>query len=145
MRKLCQASVRPNTFLNLNSNCKKIPLSSPLTFAPLLSFIPPNVCPFAQLPPLTDSLTPPPPPPEQPPYHLPEPTPPTPLEPPSHLNPHYQTVNQTLLGGVGVVLNGQRLGGIMEGGLVHLQLYPPKVSNTLTKLLKGTKFSFWLT
>ena len=38
MRKFRKASVRPNLFLNLSSNCKKIPLSSP-----------PNVCPFAHL------------------------------------------------------------------------------------------------
>ena len=40
----------PNAFQNLNSSCKKIPLSYPPpptpTFAPWLPFNPPIVCPF---------------------------------------------------------------------------------------------------
>ena len=67
----------PNAFQNLNSSCKKIPLSFPPptpTFAPWLPFNPPIACPFSPLPPLKPSPphlnphTPPPP---------PEPTPPT--------------------------------------------------------------------
>ena len=74
--------VRPNPFQNLNTNCKKIPLSSPPppTFAPLLPFNPPNVCPFAPLPP----LNPPP---------LEHPT--TPPPPPEHPNPPTQTSKPT--------------------------------------------------
>ena len=84
----------PNAFKNLNSNCKKIPLSSPPPmFAPLPPFNPPNVCPFAPLPPLN-------PPPEHSPPNLntprlnnppPEPTYPpptwTPISPPPEPTP----------------------------------------------------------
>ena len=52
----------PNPFQNLNSNCKKIPLSSPPpppTFGPLLAFKPPKVCPFIPLPPLNPHPHPP--------------------------------------------------------------------------------------
>ena len=121
--------VRPNPFQNLNTNCKKIPLSSPPppTFAPLLPFNPPNVCPFASLPPLNPPpLSTPPPPPHlntqiHPPKHLTPPLPPpehlTPhiTHPLPHLKPHSQTVNQTLPWGKGLLVNGQTLmGGYVE-------------------------------
>ena len=84
MRKLCKASVRPNPFLNLNSNSKKIPLRypHPPTFAPLLFFNPPNACAFTFLPPLN-----PPTPPQ--PTHLPHLTQ-TLLSPPEIACPHHQ-------------------------------------------------------
>ena len=105
MRKLCKAIVRPNPLLNLNSNCKKIPLNSPppLMFTPLLPFNPLNVCPFTPSPaPLNapppspeqshlknpSTLNNPPPPPEQP-HHPTEPlNTPTWTTPPPHMNPN---------------------------------------------------------
>ena len=81
---------------NLNSDCKKIPLSSPLTFAPLLpsphTFLkppslntpplntpPPHMTPPSLAPPPTEPPEPPPPPPHtQNPMNKPPPPPPPP-------------------------------------------------------------------
>ena len=105
MRKLCKASVRPNPFLNLNSNCKKIPLSSPPNICPFVPLHSPKRLPLCSPPPEhhppehqtppSELTTPPPSEPTTPPP--PEPTPPP---PPPPLNPP----------GRGVVVNGQTLG-----------------------------------
>ena len=52
MRKFWEASLRPTQFLNLNSKCKEIQLSSPPLRLPLCSFTTPypNVCPFSHFP-----------------------------------------------------------------------------------------------
>ena len=51
MRYFCKASVQPNLILNLNSNCKKIPLSSTPNVCPFASLQSPNICPFNPPPP----------------------------------------------------------------------------------------------
>ena len=62
MLQLCKAIVRPNPFLNLKLNVEKDSVKfSPLTFALLLPFNPPNVCPFNPSPTQHPHLNTPPP------------------------------------------------------------------------------------
>ena len=78
MQKLCKVSVRPTTFLNLNSNCEKIFRLLPLTFGTLLYYKPhSNVCLFAR--PHPPSLLG---------HHPPRWTTPAPSESPDPQHPH---------------------------------------------------------
>ena len=123
MRKLYKAIVRPSPFWNLNSICKKIPSSSPppLTFAFLLPFNLPKVCPIAPLP----HSTPPP--------HLNTPSPPKPPHPPQ-LNPP----------GGGYCKWANAGGRVMEEDYSTSNFTPPpNISNSLvSKIVKRNKIQF---